>query len=1146
MKKFLISSLIVLVLLLAVFAALPTLISTPRGTQTALRWINANTKGHLSVDKVTINWLSGQRLENVVYEDANYEKRLSVALFKTETPLLYLLFGGRALVNTEVDTPFVKIPKASDTEKVKKSKKSNRSNPLSHFRFEKELAVKNGTLIFTYGNLTPITVSNIFVNRNGNHLILKAATSQGNTYGSLNVDALMEKNAKAKITVEKFPVALLDALFDSKLYTTAIGSTLNLNFNLLQENSGHLSLNGTANSANLNALIDGSTQKGLFVLNPKTVLNFSITPGLFKQLIDEKKRGDWELASKTNLIIKVEQGIFNLKKKFELKNLNLKAHAAIDRAELHHSTLGSYSLKKFDSAIVADQTLKVTWQGDIQGKESSQMSGQLNLESPQKLDFSCNCKNFPVSLLELASVQIADHTRFLFGNSFDLDGSGSLIKKQFDSKFAIHSKDIQLNGTLSGLLQDFSYNIFGKRKLQGKSGKLIGDEVNFALNGVGKYKDKELILPVLKGNVYNPNFTSDIRGQIGEEGKPFSLSQVKIDVSGHLKKLPSENENSQSNLQNGTFYVKVDGSKNSISSKIDAKGLDATINVKNFIEEDSLQFDKADITFLCDFKEAPLALISPLIAEDIDLRDLVGKTVSLNAKGHYSPSRDVRFALDLNAKGVGFATNLSLTMDENRVINQNKPSYVYWEITPERFAALTDLFQKDDTQDTTYALLKPSKLELNFTSLTFPVDFNKNLGNFICQCGFVGDLKIATTTIGNVKTRESITIEQITGTVKGENFSKAIDLSLSGSMAAPPNMPSSEKSTLDFTGQFYNFWSQEGRFNRETLTVKGQLLLNYLPVRPITGMVLLDPETRALTQAVLGTFVNAHISGEISHLSGPLTIDVKSSNFKALLPLQLQPRAVYLRDTVNGEISLTPEVSATLLKDINPLFITGAFSDHPIKVYIDPQNFVLPIRPYALERVHIGKGVIDLGKIRVQNGGQVQQLMQFLNAREIFPDNTMEAWFTPIYMNLQNGVATYQRFDALLAGNIHIAMWGSINLINDAVNMTLAIAPTTIYQRFKISGLSKADMFQIQMRGTTKRLELDWSAASSRIAWLVARSSVGPFSNILGGILETLIGGPKDQAPPPPTTNPLPWEGVYSSEPPSVRQEPGRSSRRKN
>ncbi|MBI3900615.1 MAG: hypothetical protein HY324_00530, partial [Chlamydiia bacterium] len=329
---------------------------------------------------------------------------------------------------------------------------------------------------------------------------------------------------------------------------------------------------------------------------------------------------------------------------------------------------------------------------------------------------------------------------------------------------------------------------------------------------------------------------------------------------------------------------------------------------------------------------------------------------------------------------------------------------------------------------------------------------------------------------------------------------------------------------------------EEGEFNREGLGVKGELTLSLLPVRPLLGIYPLAPETRNSVHAVLGEFVNAQISWEIAQQAGPITIDVHSSNFQARLPLQLHQHALYLRDYVDAQISLTQAVNETFLKDINPLFITGAYSEHPIRVFIDPDGFVLPLNPYSIERVSIGKAIIDIGKLRLRNGGQVQSLMEFLNAKEITPDGLMEAWFTPLFLSLHEGVASYKRFDVLLGGNIQIALWGSINLVNDGVNMTLAISPTTLYERFHITGLTKKDMFQVQMRGTTSKLSMDWSSAYTRIALIVARNAAGQIGNIVGGIIEQLIPL-GDEPVPPPTTSPFPWESLYPSEPGMIPKE---------
>ncbi len=452
----------------------------------------------------------------------------------------------------------------------------------------------------------------------------------------------------------------------------------------------------------------------------------------------------------------------------------------------------------------------------------------------------------------------------------------------------------------------------------------------------------------------------------------------------------------------------------------------------------------------------------------------IGSTLTLDANGYYAPHQDPKLNLDLNAKGEGFAASLAVSIDGTLKVSQTRPSYIEWQMTPERYAALMQRFQVKPESESTFILTKPTQIAIHISEFTCPTEWPKKLGPFLCQSGFVGTLQISSAIFQGRQRQERIVFQEIKGSIKGANFSEAIDLTLNGEIVAPP-VPQNEKSAFSFEGQMLNFWTKTGKFNRERLTLKGVLNLDLLPVHPILGIIPLDPESRAMAQALLGDLVNAKIQGEISQLAGPITIDVKSSNFKALLPLQLQPHALFLRDYVDAEITLTEAVNEVFLKDINPLLLTGAYSDHPIKLYIYPQGFSIPLRPYSLQNVEIGHAVVDIGKIRVRNGGNIQTLMEFLKAKEISPDGLMEAWFTPITLTYHNGVASYQRFDALLANSIHIALWGSINLLNNQVNMTLGIAETTLSQRLKVSGLREKDMFQVKMKGTTDHLDLDWA-----------------------------------------------------------------------
>lgn len=1121
-------SLFLVVIFLAI-AAFPSWVSTPTGTKTAVKWINAHLKEKkLSVEKVKLSWFGMQRLEKVKFEN---EKTVlfSANLLETDTSLLYLALGGRSLNRTLLDTPYLFLSeKTSDEKEKEKEKKSKRQKEKQKNlpKFKDTLLIMHGTVVFTSEHFSPMTVSEIYVNKtlSPDHLVIQASTSQGNVQGSLDIEATFAEKIQAKVHIQDFPVAILDHVTESKIYAKALGPSLNLDFNLIKEKKGPLSINGSAQSNNLNGYIEGFTQNNSFIVSPQTNLKLTITPSFFKELIEEKQRGNWELASKTTLNIQIEKGIFPLATKFDYKDVILQAKATIDRAELHHATVGGYSLNQFDVNITSLNNLEISYKGEIQGKEATKLAGNVSITPRLEVLFDYTFVGFPVTLLELVSADLEKKVRLLLGSQFDLEGKGTFINKLLATQFTINSVNTKLTGNIMGNIPEMNFELSGTRQLQGDKTKVTGEAFNFALNGTGKYQEDAFSIPLIKGNIFNPHFELEIQGKIGEEGQPFSWQQMQLVAMGNIKTLPIEEKIAESALQNGVLYLEVDGAKNQISGKAKSQAVEASFEIQHFIQNEEITFEKADILFSCNLQDFPLSVVGPFIAEDLDLTKLFGKTLSLTSKGKYTPEEQPRLTLDVNAQSTGFSTSLSLAIDKTLTVNQTRPSYIYWEISPERFNALLSLFHVQP--ETTLVLTHPTQIELTISQFICPTGATKNLGHFLCQSGFIGDLTLGTMEFRSKHTNETLSLQGVTGSIKGENFSKAIDLSLTGRLSSAAK---TEESTFSFVGQMVNFWTKEGKFNREKLSVKGELNLNHLPVRQLSGMFPLDHETRAIVQAVLGEQVNAHIHGEISQLTGPITIDVQSSNFKAKLPLQLQKNAFYLREYVNAEITLTEAVNETLLKDIAPLFITGIFSDHPLKVYIDPQGFVLPIRPYSLERVQIDKAIFDIGKIRVRNGGQVLSLLQFLNAKEISPDGLMEAWFTPIYMSLRNGVASYQRFDALLASNIHIALWGSINLINDNVNMTLAIAPTTLYERFKISGLTKKDMFQVQMTGTTSKLDLDWSSAYSRIAWIVARSAAGQLSNILGGILEHLISSPEKEIPPP-TTSPFPWESFYPSQ----------------
>lgn len=1107
-------------------AALPTWISTPSGTQTLLRWINSRIDGELTLGKVELNWLGKQRIEHFALKDKGGSLQASFQSFETDTKLLYLALGGRSFKRTVLEKPYLYIVSKTEEEIEKERKKSKRVK-AEHRKcnfpfFEDALLVVNGTIIFVPKKVSPITISEINIDKKslGEHIQIHGKTTeQGRKEGSVAIEALLlKKQFQAKVNIVDFPLAVLDELDQSTFYTDALGPSLNVDLHI--EKNATLAIHGAATSDNLTAYIAGNTENNRFILNPQTQLKLTLTPLFFKQLIDEKQRGNWELASKTDLEIHVEKGSFPLTlKRPDFKEIILQASGKINRAELHHSSLGGYSLNQFDLSMTMLNNLEISYQGEIQGKEATKLEGNFSITPESDVLFNSTFKGFPVTLLSLVSPELEKNIRTLFGMQFDLECNGTFLDNNLNALCLLSSPATQLKGTLQGTLPKLDFVIEGTHSIYGKKSKVLGNSVDFAFDGNALFEENSLSLPFIKGKISNPYFNFDLRGRIGEAGESIVPEQIQLIATGLIHKLPI----SESALQNGTCFIQVDGSKNLILAKAEAEGIDIDIEVQHFIQNGEIDLDEAKILFSSNLKNFPLNAISPFIFEDLDLSTYFGPTLSMQAKGSYTPHQEPRLTLDLNAQGTGFTTSLALSVDGILTVNQDKPSYIYWEITPERYAALMQSFHLNPLYEPTFFLTRTTQLELKISQFTCPTTLSGDISHIICQSGFVGEINLGTAVFRSRASQESIIFQKTGGSIKGENFSEAIDLILSGEIMAS-NVPSSEKSAFAFDGKMLQLLTKEGKLNREGLTVTGVLSLDLLPVRPITEIIPLNPETRATLQALLGELLNARLYGEVSQLSGPLTVDIKSSNLKVKLPLQLQHQMIYLRDNVDAEITLTEAVNETLLKDVNPLLIAGAHSDHPLKLHIDAQGFMFPLSPYSLQGVRIGRAVLDIGRIRVRSAGQVQALMEFLKAKEVSPEGYMEAWFTPIYITLQEGVATYRRFDALFAGNVHIAMWGSINLLNDHVNMTLAIGPSTLQERFKIKGLSKRDMFHVKMRGTTNKLELDWSAASTRIAFLVARTATGQLGSLIGGILESLLPSLGEEPSPAPTTDPFPWE----------------------
>lgn len=248
---------------------------------------------------------------------------------------------------------------------------------------------------------------------------------------------------------------------------------------------------------------------------------------------------------------------------------------------------------------------------------------------------------------------------------------------------------------------------------------------------------------------------------------------------------------------------------------------------------------------------------------------------------------------------------------------------------------------------------------------------------------------------------------------------------------------------------------------------------------------------------------------------GRLDLDIASQNIAAKLRSHFAEHSILLREPLLASIRVTPELSALLLKDANPLFLSSLEAANPAALRIDP-NSLIPL-PLSLEKLCL-QGTFDLGQAKCRTTQTAQAIVRLLQAT---PSPQMNIWATPLPFRIDHGIIQTGRMDLLLANTLHVCTWGDIDLLNDHVHMFLGIPADTLRKAFGIKNLSENYVLTIPIRGTTKNPELVKGPAIATISALVAGKQISK-KGFLGG-LSNLIR-PKEDENVPPAQRPFPWE----------------------
>jgi hypothetical protein len=329
---------------------------------------------------------------------------------------------------------------------------------------------------------------------------------------------------------------------------------------------------------------------------------------------------------------------------------------------------------------------------------------------------------------------------------------------------------------------------------------------------------------------------------------------------------------------------------------------------------------------------------------------------------------------------------------------------------------------------------------------------------------------------------------------------------------------SANQGSFSLQGQIQNFYNEIPDFSIHFELVS-------FPLLPIAHILQEKGVDEAVLLETIGTTINA--TGALSLLKdkGSLALSLQAPNVSGELHGLLTHQHLTLAQPLTLTLKLTPELAKSLLRTMNPLFLTGIQAQNPIHCRIEPRNFHYtfpsgPLGPFNIRNLQIGQGTLDLGKIVCRNGSSLAALVSMLKQDYFTRMKEMTVWCTPFSFHLKDGILEVGRMDALMADSIRICSWGTINLKRDKLGMTLGLTQETLQSAFNLKQVPKDYVLTIPVSGSTKDPQLATGVALAKIASLVGAEAA---SGTLPGSLLKLFAQPEGSVPP--ANRPFPWEG---------------------
>ncbi len=1051
-----------------------------------------NSKVHFNT--VSISLFGKQKVTNIEIQNQYYTflgKNVSI------NQSIFSLLTHFYIKNINIENFYFKIKEIEKEKKLNKNKK----NIINFFSKIETINLINGTITLqNINDLKENSFQEVFFSKSENKISSSGKILNPNNQGHFFINITMQPLINVSINILNFPLYLF---FNSekKINSNDTHEYIDLTFSTQQN-----ILEGNIQSKNIEGFIQGHIEDNSLILNEKT--SYLILKNKFFINFLNKKFNNYIKINNENLEIYsyIKEGIFNFK---NIKNSTFTIINEIKLLELSTENNKTFYIKNIKIKNTKSKSLSYSSfvKGTINYKNlnSSFNISITNLFSLEK-EKNILINEFSISeslINEFLPVYIKEITSSL--DIINITGKLNFLKKLSCGNIDLKSKNLSAKITISHKLCNYKTTLSGFYIPPKDFFSYIHNIPKIKFNICGDLEENNIYFSNFLGKIFSDNFFINIKTKICPYNKKITTNDIFFSLQGKfdgvlfkIHSLPLLN------IDNGYFDLCFNGKHNNLlgSSLLNIDVIDSNknsssfllslekISINNFFSRGKINYHDFQSSFNGNIKNFSLETLESTGLISFPIPSIIDKNFFISFSGNIDEKSNNFLSLESKISNQNLNISNQWNFNQSLETIPSSKSYIELIITPKNYE---NIINKTS--------IKPDCLldeNILITAELYPFynPYKKQIkGSFFCK----------SITFKSNSTKEKILINDTNGELKVNLEENFLEYRLKGIR---------DKNS---------FIELEGIINKpphDSPIYKGNAIIKSFPSFFSFGILPIPLSLKESLEQLSGKIMTQLFTWNLQNHNGTLFYNFNSPNIKAEIPLEIHNKFISLSDTVKLHLLLNKTFIDIISKDFN-FFTIQENKSLPISLTIEKSNVFIPIHPYDFKDVTINSAHLDIGKIQIIKNDKLKQLLDFLKMQN--QASLMEAWITPIYFNLKNGILSYKRFDLLINKVIHLAFWGKTNLLNNYVNLTLGIEPFTLEKILKINNLPKNGFFLVKIYGPIDNPSIDWSSAYSRLGILSAAASGGHLGNLFGNVLDKFLSTLGGQTPPP-TTKPFPWE----------------------